>query len=50
VVSQLLADRFVLAIDGRLVGVILQGRPPAVPGDDQFPGGSIVAGGARTLS
>jgi ribosomal peptide maturation radical SAM protein 1 len=50
VVSRLLADRFVLAIDGRLVGVILQGRPPAVPGDDQFPGGSIVVGGARTLN
>jgi ribosomal peptide maturation radical SAM protein 1 len=50
VVGELLADRFVLAIDGRLVGVILKGRPPAVPDDDQFPGGSLVMDGARTLS
>jgi ribosomal peptide maturation radical SAM protein 1 len=44
VVSQLLADRFVLAMDDRLVGLVVNG-----PGNDliefPFPGGSLVVDG-----
>ena len=41
VTGKLLSDRLVLAMDGRLVGLALKGRAPALPDDTQFPGGYV---------
>jgi hypothetical protein len=48
VVDGLLADRLVLAIDGRLLGLALTAHAPANPDFKQFPGGHVLlAEGAR---
>jgi ribosomal peptide maturation radical SAM protein 1 len=43
VTSQLLADRLVLAIDGRLVGLAIRTYAPVRPDLSQFPGGYVSA-------
>jgi hypothetical protein len=45
VVSQLLANRFVLAIDDRLVGLVVKGRRWVERNDTEFPGGHLALEG-----
>jgi ribosomal peptide maturation radical SAM protein 1 len=45
VVSQLLADRFVLAIDDRLVGLVVEGRCWVERNENEFPGGHLALEG-----
>jgi hypothetical protein len=42
--DRLLADRLVLAIDGRLLGLALRAPVPELPAPDSFPGGYVDVG------
>ena len=44
IVARLLADRLVLAIDGRLLSLALEAHAPANPDFTQFPGGHVRVG------
>ncbi|GHF28110.1 hypothetical protein [Streptomyces fumanus] len=41
VVDQLVQDRLILPIDGRLVGLAVQNASTAMPGSRDFPGGQL---------
>ena len=48
VVRKLLGDRLVLAMDERLVGLVLRAPvPDHIPGYSEFPGGGLVAAGGK---
>ncbi len=47
IVAQLVADRLVLPMDGRLMGLALNSPLAALPTDMEFPGGNVYVGSGR---
>jgi ribosomal peptide maturation radical SAM protein 1 len=47
VLAKLVSDRLVLKMDGRLMGLALESPLPALPADEDFPGGSVFTGSGR---
>lgn len=46
-VEELVAERLVIRIDGRLLGLAVRGAIPALPGRQEYPGGCVRYPGAR---